>query len=108
MQLSRILPHALKKNVVPVLEGGRHQEDVFPTLYRMNTKEAVESAAARTGFTVELIDHVFTSPFTQFLGPFVIFELLVIRLLKGKRFASFRSDLLCLLRKSATTHPESL
>jgi len=71
----------------------------------MNTKEAVESAAARNGFAVEWIDHVFTSPFTQFLGPFVIFELLFLRLLRGDRITSYRPDLICLLRKGAHEVP---
>jgi len=63
MQWSRLAPHSLKN--VPVLEGGRQQESVFPTLYRMNT-------------------------FTQFLGLFVIFELLFLRLLRGDRITSYR------------------
>jgi len=99
MTLSRMLPHTLKRVVVPVLEGGRKAEDVFPTLYRMNTKDAIASVAAHVGFRIEWVHHVFTAPFTQMLGPFVFFELVIIRLFSGERFASWRPDIICLLRK---------
>ena len=101
--LSNLLPYAFKRRVlVPVFEGGRQEDDVFRTHYRLNTKATIVSAAACSGFLVEGINHVFTSPFTQMLGPFVVFELLRIRLLSGERFESWRPDLVCLLRKPAT------
>ena len=57
--LSDRLPHSLKRRIVPVLEG-RHEDDVFPTVYRLNTKDAIASAAGRSGYRLERADHVFT------------------------------------------------
>lgn len=99
--LSNILPYALKRMIVPLIEGGRQEEDVFPTLYRMNTREEIVSSVAVAGFQVEQIDHVFTAPFTKMLGPLVIVELLLIKLFRSERFASWRPDLVCILRKPA-------
>ncbi|MGH7971975.1 MAG: class I SAM-dependent methyltransferase [Limisphaerales bacterium] len=94
-----VLPHALKKAVVPFFEGGRQSEDVFPTHYRLNKRDAIEHAASQSGLSVDSISYVFTSPMTQMLGPFVIVELLLTRFFSGARFASFRPDLICVLRK---------
>lgn len=99
VMLSRMLSHSLKRAIVPVLEGGRQSEDVFPTLYRMNTKGTIASVASQEGFRIEWLHHVFTAPVTQMLGPFVFFELLIIRLFSGERFTSWRPDIICLLRK---------
>jgi len=99
MRLSDLLPHTLKRTIVPFIEGGREEEDVFPTLYKMNTRKAVEAAAASAGFQAETIQHVFTSPFTSALGPLVAAELLLANLFRAERFAAWRPDLICLLRK---------
>lgn len=97
--LLKLLPHALKQAAVPLFEGGRQSEDVFPTHYRLNTTRAIENAASRSGFSVESISHVFTAPMTQMLGPLVIFELLLTRLFSAARYQSLRPDLICVLRK---------
>jgi ubiquinone/menaquinone biosynthesis C-methylase UbiE len=97
--LSKVLPHSIKRRLVPVLEGGRQQKDVFSTYYRLNTKATIASAAGRSRYHVEWIQQVFSAPLTQMLGPFVIVELLLSRALTGERFASWRPDLICLLRK---------
>jgi SAM-dependent methyltransferase len=99
--LSHVTPHAVKRAIVPVIEGGRGAEDVFPTHYRLNTPSAIESAATRAGFRVAWIHYVFSAPLTQMLGPLVAIELLLVRLLKADRFARLRPDLICLLTKRA-------
>jgi SAM-dependent methyltransferase len=96
------LPHSVKRTVVPYLEGDRKKSDVFPTHYRMNTKDAIASAAGRSGYQLEWVQHVFSAPVTQMLGFLVIVELLLTRALRGERFASWRPDLICLLRKPST------
>jgi SAM-dependent methyltransferase len=48
--LSNLLPYAFKRVLVPVFEGDRQKDDVFPTHYRLNTKATIESAAASPGF----------------------------------------------------------
>ncbi len=99
VRLSGWLPHAFKRIAVRFLEAGRQEGDVFPTLYRLNTKEAIEKAASQSGLEVGTLEFVFTSPLTQMLGPLVAVELWLIRLMRGKQFATWRPDLICLLRK---------
>lgn len=97
-----LVPYSLRRLIVPVLEGGRQQDDVFPTHYNLNTKDAIVSAAGRSGYHLEGVHHVFTAPFTQMLGPGVIVELLLTRAFRGERFASWRPDLICTLHKPAS------
>ena len=99
VRILNLLPHALKQAAVPLFEGGRQSDDVFPTHYRLNTRGAIEQAALQSGLRVDSIDYVFTAPMTQMLGPFVTFELLLTRLFSGPGFESFRPDLICVLRK---------
>lgn len=97
--VSKWLPHSVKRAAVPIVEGGRGKEDVFPTHYRMNTREAVAATARRVGAELGWVDAVFTAPFTQSLGPLVVFELLITKMLRGAPFARWRPDLICMLRK---------
>lgn len=99
IMVSNVLPHSIKRLLVPLLEGGRSEEDVFPTHYRLNTGREITSAAERSGFHVEWIQPVFSVPWTQMMGPLVLMELLAIRAMRGERFAAWRPDLICLLRK---------
>jgi SAM-dependent methyltransferase len=99
IRVSQILPHSLKQAIVPVIEGDRQKEDVFPTHYRMNTREAILETISRCGLRCEYVEHVFTSPLTGFAGPLVLFELLLIRLFRGVQFGRRRPDLVCLLRR---------
>ncbi len=96
---SKWLPHSVKRAAVPIVEGGRGKEDVFPTHYRLNTREAVATVAGRVGAELGWVDAVFTAPFTQAFGPLVVFELLMTNMLRGARFAEWRPDLICMLRK---------
>ena len=105
--LSDILPYSIKRALVPMIENGRGSDDVFPTRYRLNTRKAVETEAKWAGFEIQSVNPVFTSPFSQMLGPLVVFELLAIRAFRGPAFADFRPDLICILRKPAAC-PEAL
>jgi SAM-dependent methyltransferase len=98
--ISNLLPYSFKRIIVPILEG-RQEDDVFQTHYRLNTKETIESVARRLGFQIEWIHYVFNAPLTQVLGPAVIIELLLTRVLTKEHFASWRPDLIGLLRKPA-------
>ena len=99
VRLSSVLPYSLKRRIVPLIEGGRCEDDVFPTHYKLNDQSTIESCAIRAGFRVEWVRHVFTAPLSQMLGPLVIFELLLIKLFHAERFSAWRPDLICLLRK---------
>ena len=107
MALSNVLPYSVKRALIPFLEGGREEEEVFLTHYRMNTSEVAAATAVRNGFRVEAVHYAFTVPFTQMMGPLVIFELLTIRMLSGKRFTHLRPDLICVLRKPVTSGVDS-
>jgi ubiquinone/menaquinone biosynthesis C-methylase UbiE len=97
--LSHILPYSIKRALVPIIEGGRDSDDVFPTRYRLNKRKAIETEGKRAGFEIQSVNPIFTSPFSQMLGPLVVFELLAIRTFRGPAFANFRPDLICILRK---------
>jgi len=70
--ISRLLPYSFKRRIIPVLEGGRKEDDVFPTHYQLNTKDAIASVARRSGYDLEFVRYVFSAPLTQMLGPLVI------------------------------------
>ena len=93
-----LVPDVVKKGAVGYLEG-RREEDVFPTHYRMNTATAVARHAGAAGFDVDAIHHVSGSAALAMLGPVVLLELLYIRLLRWRRLAPLRSNLVVVLRK---------
>lgn len=103
IRLSHVFPYSIKRALVPLIEGGRGSDDVFPTRYRLNTQKAIETEAKRAGFEIQSVNPVFTSPFFQMLGPLVVFELLTILMFRGQRFANFRPDLISILRKPAAS-----
>lgn len=47
---SRLVPAALHRRVLRHAQPGRPEEDVFPTVYRCNTRKALASALDRHGF----------------------------------------------------------
>lgn len=95
--LSRIFPEGIKKIIIKVLED-RSEEDVFPTFYRMNSSKDIMSVAMDGGFHVEikLVDSGATA---VMLGPIVVFELFLIRLLRLERLKEMRSHIIALLKK---------
>lgn len=97
--LSNLLPYSIKRMIIPMLEVGLKEDDLFLAHYRLNTKDAITWVAGRSRYHIEFIQHVFSAPLTQMLGPLVIFELLLTRAFSGERFASWRPALICLLRK---------
>lgn len=98
--LARLVPGPLKVALVGFFEG-REEEDVFPTLYRMNTPGRVRGLAAAAGFSAVEVKTVESSAQSVMLGPLVIFELLWIRMLRWKLFRNLRSNLIVVLRKGA-------
>jgi len=98
MRIASITPQSWKTWLACILEG-RKEEDVFPTLYKMNTPAAVQEAAARTGFRVEELRLVSTTAVTSLLGPIAIFELLYLRLLETPGLQGYRSNLIVILRR---------
>ena len=50
--ISACIPNRFHTAVISRVQPGREDKDVFPTLYRCNTKWAIERAARRAGFDV--------------------------------------------------------
>lgn len=98
--LARLVPSPLKIALVGFFEG-RNQEDVFPTLYRMNTPRRVRRLAATAGFSEIEVRIVESSAQSVMLGPLVFIELLWIRALRWRSFRNLRSNLIVVLRKGA-------
>jgi ubiquinone/menaquinone biosynthesis C-methylase UbiE len=92
------LPSWLKIKLVYFLQQ-RHEQDVFPTCYRLNTPRAIRLAASGSGLRVDRIHHVEHSAQTVMLGPFVAIELLWIRLLRVPMLRPLRPALVAVLRK---------
>jgi hypothetical protein len=97
VSLAARTPEFLKKGAIRVLEG-RATEDVYPTVYAINTPQKVEEYGTSTGFDVETCELVPTSAFTAVLGPLSVFELLYIRLTALAPLASLRPDMIAVLR----------
>jgi SAM-dependent methyltransferase len=98
IRLARAIPFRLRTRLVSFIDG-RHEDDVFPTYYRLNKADSILSVAEKNGFLVSSFAFVETSPVFAMLGPLVLFELLAILLLRNKTFAHLRPDLIVVLQK---------
>lgn len=96
--MARIVPEGFKVWLIGILEG-RKEEDVFPTLYRMNTPKQVEQLAQAAGLKVVELRRVESSAQAVMLGPFVLFELLWIKVLRFSSLKNLRSNLIVVLQK---------
>lgn len=99
-RIASLVPDSIKKRLVWWLEG-RQEGDVFPTFYRINSLRAIREMAAQTGYEVREVRMLNSWPETYMLGPVVALELLAIRLLNGKRFEKWRSNIITVLQKPA-------
>ncbi len=96
--LARLVPKLLKVRLIEFLES-RKEEDVFPTLYRMNTPRRVQELSCSAGLRVLQLRHVESSAQAVMLGPLVFLELLWIRILRLPAFRNFRSNLIVVLQR---------
>ncbi len=96
--LSSVFPRALKNKLIGLLIG-RKEEDIFPTYYRMNSPRALKKMASLSGFDAIDLKLVNSSAVTVMLGPLVIFELVLIRILRLPFFRNFRSNIIAQFRK---------
>ena len=99
MVVASMIPPGLRRKVTSLLEG-RAEADIFPTFYRLNTPKAIQTAASLYGYEAETIMFVNSSAITIRLGPLVIVELLVIRLLSARWAEKFRSNVIAVFRKT--------
>lgn len=97
---ARLLPDKAKIWLVRFLQG-RKSGDIFPTFYRLNSHRSVAEVAAACGFEFQEIAFEESSAQTVMLGPLVVPELLLIRVLRWKPLGAFRTNLIVTLRKPA-------
>lgn len=98
VRLAALLPQALKNRLIAWFKN-RHEDDVFPTLYRMNSEAAIRDLASRSGFRVVEFRSLNSSASTVVLGPVVIAELLATRLLNTSALSRYRSNLIFVLQR---------
>jgi ubiquinone/menaquinone biosynthesis C-methylase UbiE len=106
-QIAARVPESIKKALIRLLEN-RKAEDVFPTHYRINTCADIRQLAGQTGFIVDDITMVSSSAATIMLGPVAWIELLYIRWLQAEKRATYRSNIVAVLRKKRNATPVTL
>jgi ubiquinone/menaquinone biosynthesis C-methylase UbiE len=100
MRIASMLPEKVKVPLIWLLEGRRAQ-DVFPTVYRMNTPAEIVAIAQMEGFQVIDLKKVSSNALTHMLAPLALVELVYLRILELKRFEDWRSNLIAVARKPA-------
>jgi SAM-dependent methyltransferase len=88
---NRLLPRPLVLALIRFLEG-REEHDVFPALYRANTRRRLEEIAAAAGLIEEGCLLRATLPLSYFLAPLAVVELLAGRLLRWLGFEELVAD----------------
>jgi SAM-dependent methyltransferase len=98
VSIARHVPDGVKRRLVKLLDR-RDESDVFPTHYRANRPETVESIAMRAGLEVDEVTLVSTVPVLGAIPPLAFVELLAIKQLQRPELARYRSNMICALRK---------
>lgn len=100
--LAVLLPQPLKNKLALLLQG-RREEDVYPTFYRINTRRKIEDHTRRSGFSLVDLRMVESSAQTYMLGPLVLLELLLIRMLRWRFCENYRTNVIAILKKHHTS-----
>jgi ubiquinone/menaquinone biosynthesis C-methylase UbiE len=94
---ARLMPEWTKSLGVRLLEG-RAEEDRFATHYLANSSEAISAAAKQTGFEVVRLEMICTTAVFAAVLPLALLELLWIRVLRTRRFALYRPNIIAVLQ----------
>jgi SAM-dependent methyltransferase len=106
MAIAARTPQWIKNKLARYLEG-RHEGDVFPTQYRLNTFEDVEAQASRAGVIVSSCESLNSSNAGAImLGPLALIDLLVKRLTSSDSLEQYRSNFVVLLEKPPAARPQ--
>jgi ubiquinone/menaquinone biosynthesis C-methylase UbiE len=97
--VSKRLPNKLKKVVIALLEN-RTSADVYPTYYRCNADRTIVEIADLNGLEVSQIRHIPTTAVFARVLPMAAVELLWIRATMLDSLVRYRSNILCVLRKT--------
>ena len=96
--LARLVPERVKLRLIEFFEM-RKAEDVFPTLYRMNSPGRIRELAESVGLRVIHLKLTESSAQAVMLGPIVLLELIWIRMLRTHFLDKFKSNLIVVLQK---------
>jgi ubiquinone/menaquinone biosynthesis C-methylase UbiE len=96
--MSRLLPGAVKRGLIKVLDG-RRSEDIFKTYYYANTQYEILKLAKSTGFEVSKLEMICASADLAVIPPLAVFELFCIKLLTTSPLRALRSNIIAVLRK---------
>jgi 2-polyprenyl-3-methyl-5-hydroxy-6-metoxy-1,4-benzoquinol methylase len=77
----------------------RAPSDVYRTYYRANSTTDLQALAERHGLLLESCELLNSSAQTARLPPLMVFELLLMRMLRARRMAQFRACLLAVIKK---------
>ncbi len=100
VSLARLIPDSVKLRLVNLIEG-RSESDVYPTYYHVNKRDDIRRIASDSGFEKADVTMSVTSPEFLIIPPLAFLELLCIRILMMRPFASYRSNIIAICRKSA-------
>lgn len=100
--LAACIPQVAKSKLAAWLQG-RKAEDVYRTYYRLNTRTAIRNYANHSGFRVADLQMVESSSQTYMIPPIVLFELVLIRLLRWPKLEGFRTNVIAVLRKDGSS-----
>lgn len=93
-RLSRLLlPERIVFRLIRFLEH-REENDIFPTVYRANTRARLDELASLAGMTVESISLLRYRPLFYFFAPVAVVELLLARLFVWLGMEEFVSSVL--------------
>ena len=98
--MQALAPDWLKRPLIRLIDL-REEEDVFKTYYRLNTSSSIAKCAESAGFRVVEIKTVCSPPITWVLGPLVVVEFLIIRLLGWEALGILRPNLIVVLERAS-------
>jgi hypothetical protein len=98
VKFARLIPESIKDTLVKILDG-RSGADVYPTLYRANSVDEIDSLAASAGFINASFEIVNSTPKLAVVPPLMLIELLYIRRLSHPRRTHKRHNILAVLKK---------
>lgn len=103
VRLAALTPDFLKRRLVRWLED-RHEEDIFPTVYRMNTVAQVRAFAQACGLEVERVLVKVSAGEFYTLGPFYWIECFWLKFLSTLGKGRFDQALIVTLRRPVGVH----
>jgi ubiquinone/menaquinone biosynthesis C-methylase UbiE len=104
--INQMVPEKLKHKLIFILDG-RQEDDVFETHYCANTQSDISELAQSTGFQVANFRLTVSDAVCALIPPIAVPELIYLRLLMTKRFRSWRTNIITVLRKQSPVNAAS-